>query len=269
MTTAIDLGGPRADADGGSPVGVHVAAAARSLRTVVRLPMLLISPLSMSLFFMLIYSGQLSRAGDAYLDGTTFIAFILPLILLTGAVTGAATAGELVARDVAGGYLDRLALAHGSTRPFVVGPLIAASMVVLAQAVLTILGSLLLGLRPSSFGDIVLLVAWTVAVGVGVASVGVAAAVRSGTSSTVNGVTMLFFGLSFFTGVLAPADQLAGWMRVIASVNPITYLLEAMRGTVGSAGVQAPLAAAVIVTILVVGGIAACAAALTHRSKTR
>lgn len=242
-------------------VGVYRAASGRSARTVARVPALLVSPVSMSLFFMLIYSGQLSRVGAAYLEGTTFIAFILPLILLTGAVTAAATAGELLVRDVSSGYLDRLTLAHGNVGPFVLGPLVAAAEVVGVQALLTVAGAVALGFRAGA-GAVLALVVLTVVVGVAVA-------LRFGSSAAVNGVTLLFFGLSFFTGVLAPADQLPGWMRGLAAVNPVTYLLEAMRATVGADSRHVPWFAVLILVSLGVVGVVAVVAASRYRRANR
>jgi ABC-2 type transport system permease protein len=249
-------------------VGVYRAASGRSARTVARVPALLVSPVSMSLFFMLIYSGQLSRVGAAYLEGTTFIAFILPLILLTGAVTAAATAGELLVRDVSSGYLDRLTLAHGNVGPFVLGPLVAAAGVVGVQALLTVAGAVVLGFRAGA-GAVLALVVLTVVVGVVVATIGVAVALRFGSSAAVNGVTLLFFGLSFFTGVLAPADQLPGWMRGLAAVNPVTYLLEAMRATVGADSRHVPWFAVLILVSLGVVGVVAVVAASRYRRANR
>lgn len=267
-TTATPVAAPAPD-HARRPLPVLAAASIRSVRTVGRIPALLISPLGMSLFFMLIYSGQLAGVGGSYLGQTSFITFLLPLILLTGAVTAAATAGELVVRDAAGGYLDRLGIAHGSSVPFLIGPLAATALVIIGQAALTILGAVALGYRPGGVGSVAALVALALAIGLGVALFSVAVALRFATSAAVNGVTTLFFGLSFFTGVLAPADQLSGWLRAVAQVNPMTYLLEAMRSVEGAATTHSPTLAALFFALLFVGGVVACMLSLRKRSALR
>ncbi|MGI5270429.1 hypothetical protein ACQEUU_14845 [Nonomuraea sp. CA-218870] len=94
---------------------VTLAAIGRSTRAILRSPALLIAPLAQALFFLVVYAGQLGAVGSGYLAGGSFIAFLLPLILLTGAATGAGAAGKLLLSDITSGYLDRLRLAHGSS----------------------------------------------------------------------------------------------------------------------------------------------------------
>ena len=132
-----------------------------------------------------------------------------------------------------------------------------------------ILGAVALGYRPAGVGSIAALVALALAVGLGVALFSVAVALRFATSAAVNGVTTVFFGLSFFTGVLAPADQLSGWLRAVARVNPMTYLLEAMRSVEGAATNHSPTLAALFFALLFAGGVVACMLSLRKRSALR
>ena len=105
--------------------------------------------------------------------------------------------------------------------------------------------------------------------GVAVSLSSVAVAVRTASSPTTNLVTLAIFGLSFFTGVFAPVDELAGWMRAIATVNPLTYIIDTARQLEsGSALTAAPLASAIMIT-LVVEGFSACGLALDHARRNR
>jgi ABC-2 type transport system permease protein len=259
------LNPPRARSGGGATL----TALARSLRTVGRVPALLVSPLLMSVFFLVIYSGQLGEVGASYMDGTSFGTFILPLILVTGAVTGAAAAGELLVRDLRSGYLDRLVLAHGSPAPYVVAAAATGVLVVAAQGVLTVLAGTLVGFRAESAGGVLTLLGYTVLLGLGVGLLGAAAAIRWAESSMVNLVTVAFFGLSFFTGFLAPSGRLSGWMDAVSTANPLTYVVEAMRESVTPGGSSsAPLALAVLGAVLA-AGVVACTWALHERQEKR
>lgn len=248
---------------------VTAAAVRRAVRSVLRSPALLISPVAQPLFFLLVYAGQLSTVGAGYLSGEDFVAFLLPLILLTGVATGAGAAGTLVLGDVTSGYLDRLRLAHGTAAPFLVGAVVAALVAVVVQMVLTLGGAALIGYRPQSVGGVLGMLAILLALGLGVALASAAVAIRTGSASSTNLVTLGVFGLSFFTGVLAPVSELAGWMRAVATVNPLTYVVDAARQLASGAAVSALPVALVTVATLALAGAAACALALDHARRTR
>lgn len=253
----------------GAAFSVTAAATRRSLRAVFRSPALLISPLAQSLFFLLVYSGQLSNVGSAYLGGQTFIAFLLPLILLTGVATGAGAAGTLVLADITSGYLDRLRMAHGTVTPFLTGTVIAVLAAVAVQALFTTGGAMLVGYRPADWGATLGMVAIMLVLGVAVALFSVALAIRTGSSSSTGLVTLTFFGLSFFTGVFAPVEELSGWMRAIATVNPLTSIIDAARQVESGGGLTSgPLAAALLITLIVAGFIS-CVLALAHARRNR
>lgn len=248
---------------------VTLAAIRRSTRAVLRSPALLVAPVAQSLFFLLVYSGQLSSVGSSYLAGDSFIAFLLPLILLTGVATGAGAAGTLVLADVTSGYLDRLRLAHGTTTPFLVGAVAAALVAVTVQMVVTIAGATLIGYRPQSWAGVTATILLMLVLGLGIALLSIAVAIRTASAASTNLVTLAVFGLSFFTGVFAPVDELAGWMRTIAVANPLTYVVDAARQLGGSSAPAAVPVALVVLTTLVLAGVAACALALHHARRNR
>lgn len=248
--------------------GFAASSALRSLRSIARSPGMLINPIAMSLFFMIVYSGQLSVVGPGYLGGASFAVFVVPLILLTGAFLSSAVGGELLVRDLTSGYHDRLVLAHGSPLPLLGGPVVAAMVVIAIQAGLTLVGSSLIGFRAGATG-VVALLALTVAIGLCLTPFALAAALRFGTSAAVNAIPTGFFGLSFFTGFLVPPDQLGGWMRTIASVNPLTPVLDTMRATIDPTAAAAPAVTAVTLIAIAVIGVACCAVATRMRRRHR
>ncbi|MFF5054480.1 ABC transporter permease [Micromonospora sp. NPDC000663] len=248
---------------------VTVAATRRSTRAVLRSPALLVAPVAQSLFFLLIYSGQLSTVGSGYLAGGSFISFLLPLILLTGVATGAGTAGTLVLRDVSSGYLDRLRLAHGTATPFLVGAVVAALVAVTVGMLTTIAGAVLIGYRPQSWAGVTAMIVLLLALGLGIALLSVAVAIRSASATSTNLVTLAVFGLSFFTGVFAPVDELAGWMRTVAAVNPLSHVVDTARQLEGGAVLSAAPVALVALVTLVLVGVAACVVALNHARRSR
>jgi len=253
----------------GSSLPVTLAAVRRSTRTLLRSPALLVSPVAQSLFFLLVYAGQLGTVGSTYVPGGSFIAFLLPLILLTGVATGAGAAGTLVLADLTSGYLDRLRLAHGSTGPFLTGAAVAALVGVALQTAVTLAGAVLVGYRPQGIGGLVAMATLLLALGVGIALLSIAVAVRTRSAASTGLVTLTVFGLSFFTGVFAPVAELAPWMRAVATVNPLTYVVDAARQLESGGAPTALPVAGVVLVILTLAGTAACALALNHARRTR
>lgn len=242
----------------------------RTARTLTRLPALLASPVLMSAFFLVIYSGQLGEAGGAMLPDGSYLAFILPLVLLTTALSGGMVAGQLLVRDMTSGYHDRLLLT-GAGRVRVTGAPLAATGVALAVQALVMVGiGVALGLRGVPAPHLAILVIGTAAAGVAFALLAVATAVRTRSDAAVNAVFSVLFGLSFLTSAFAPREELTGWLRAVAGANPLTYVLEALRGATGGVAPGGALVAGTAtLAVVAVVGTAACAAAFRHVETAR
>ncbi len=65
--------------------------------------------------------------------------------------------------------------------------------------------------------------------GTGFAGFTVSAALGSGSAAATQGAGFIFFPLTFLTASFVPLALLSGWLRTAAELNPITYVLEAMR----------------------------------------
>lgn len=242
----------------------------RTALTVVRVPALILSPVLMSAFFLLVYSGQLGAAGGAMLGGASYLVFIVPLVLLTTAFNGGAVAGQLLVRDMGSGYHRRLLLSRAGRGRLVVAPLVMGAVVLALQSALIVSTALLLGMREASAGQLGALIVGTTAAGVGFSLLGAAAAIRWETDAAVSSTVMVFFPLSFLTSAFAPREDLTGWMGVVATANPLTYLLEGLRsagGAVAPEGAVGP-ASITLVGLLAVGA-AACAWAFRRAEAAR
>jgi ABC-2 type transport system permease protein len=242
----------------------------RAARTLTRVPMLVASPLVLSAFFLVIYSGQLGQAGRALLPDGTYLAFVLPLVLLTTALSGGMVAGQLLVRDMTSGYHDRLLLTGAGRGRVVAAPLAATGVALTVQAVGMVAIGLVLGLRDVPAAGLGALVLGTAAAGSAFALLAVATAVRSRSDAAVNAVFSVLFSLSFLTSAFAPREELSGWLHHVAAVNPLTYVLEALRDAAGGVAPTGALSAGVLTVALVAAlGVAACAAAFRHVETAR
>jgi len=207
----------------------------RVIHNVVRTPGLLLPTLLFPLFFFVAFAGGLSQVqqvpGFEFDEGYT--AFQFCFVLLQSAAFGGVFTGFGVARDFEGGFADRLLLASPNRTGILLGYLLAAAvrwgMVATLLPVIAVAAGMQVGGGPV---DIVGL--YTLALFVNIAGFAWAAgiAMRFRTVQAGPLMQMPVFLLLFFAPVYVPLELLTGWIEAVASVNPITYLLEAARSLI-------------------------------------
>ena len=62
--------------------------------------------------------------------------------------------------------------------------------------------------------------------------IGMAIALKTGSPQAAQAGFLIVFPLLFLAPTFAPTDVFADWLKVIAQVNPVTYILEGMRALV-------------------------------------
>lgn len=204
----------------------------RNLTVIFRTPQALIPPLAISVFFLLIYESTLGEAA-AYLpglSGNSYLGFILPLSLVSSALSGSSLAAQNLVRDIESGYFDKLLLTPVSRTALLLGPIIAGGFILGIQALFVIAVGLIMGLESATgLTGLLAVVGLAILLGSGFAGFTVSAALGSGNAAVTQAASFLFFPLTFLTASFVPLELLSGWLEVAARVNPITYVLEAMR----------------------------------------
>jgi ABC-2 type transport system permease protein len=204
----------------------------RYLVTVFRTPAAVIPGLLISVFFLLVYNSTLGGASNFLpgLAGKSYLGFILPLSVVSAALSGAGVAGQAIVRDIATGYFDKLMLTPISRVALLLGSILAGAVILGLQATLVTSIGVLMGLRPETgVLGILAIIGIALLLGTGFASFTVAVGLRSGNPAATQGASFLFFPLSFLTATFVPLALLSGWIKSAAELNPITYILEAMR----------------------------------------
>jgi ABC-2 type transport system permease protein len=207
----------------------------RTLKNVVTTPSILLPSLLFPLFMFTAFAGGLSQVQD--LPGFDFengyTAFQFVFVLLQSAAFGGVFTGFGLARDFEGGFARRLMLASPRRSGIVLGYAIAAFLRWVIVAVLITIVALLVGMDVSgSPADLVGLysLAFLVNVCGFMWSAGIAMRFRTLQAGPL--MQMPVFLLLFFAPVYVPLDLLSGAMHGIATVNPITYVLEAGRSLI-------------------------------------
>ena len=203
----------------------------RNLLTIFRTPEALIPPIAISVFFLVIYKSTLGKASGFIPNiGGSYLGFILPLSIVSASLSGAGIAAQNLVRDIESGYFDKILLAPVSRSALLLGPILAGAVILGLQASIVVLVGLLMGLSPVT-GPMGLLavIGLAILLGTGFSGFTVSAALGSGNAAATQGAGFIFFPLTFLAPTFVPLDLLDGWLKTAAQINPITYVLEAMR----------------------------------------
>jgi ABC-2 type transport system permease protein len=220
----------------GSSLLTQVSAIAlRSTLRTARQPAVLVSAILFPMMFFSVNAYGLDAAtsipgfpADSYLD----FAFAFPLV--QASLFGSITAGADLARDIESGFFDRLSLTPMRPVALLAGMLAGVVALGLVQGVVFLAIGLLMGVEVSSgFLGMVVLVLLTVLVALGFGGVGAILALRTGSVEAVESAFPLFFVVIFLSSINLPRDLIeAGWFRFIATINPVSYLVEGLRSLV-------------------------------------
>jgi len=158
-----------------------------------------------------------------------YLSFIVPVSMLQGAgFTGAAT-GVNLARDIEQGWFDRLMASPAPRWAILAGMAISASARALIPAALVLIVALALG---ASFPGVAgLLIAAVLVMGMAAVAAfwGMMLALRYRSQAAAPLMQSGMFLLVLLTPAYAPIDLLQGWLHKIASINPVTKVLDAIR----------------------------------------
>jgi len=212
---------------------VAYAVAWRSIRVFAGNPQFIVPALAFPLFFFTAFAGGLSAIGNApgfdFPSGYTAFQFVF--VLLQSAAFGGVFTGFGIAREFESGFARRYLLAARDRRGIVLGYALAAlARALLTWTVLTVV-ALIAGMQVG--GDGVELVGlFGLAVLVNLTATMWAAGVAMRVRSIQGGPLMQFpvFLILFLAPVYMPLNLLSGWIHAVASVNPVTALLESGRG---------------------------------------
>jgi ABC-2 type transport system permease protein len=203
----------------------------RSLRNALRNPAAVVPNIAISVFFLFVYNAGLSSVASLPGFSGSYLGFILPVSVVTAAIGGAGYAGQALIRDIESGYFVKLLLTPTRRLALVWGPMFAGAAVLVVQVFLIILLGLVLGLR-SATGVLGLVGVLFYAFLWGMAFAGYSAfvALRTRNAAAAQAGTFAFFPLIFLSTTFVPRELIsAGWLKVAATINPTTYVFEAMR----------------------------------------
>ncbi|UJA21758.1 ABC transporter permease [Thermoleophilia bacterium SCSIO 60948] len=240
---------------GASIWSVTRAVAWRSTHNYFTNPALLLPSLVFPLFFFAAFAGGLSAVADVpgftFPDGYTAFQFVF--VLLQSSAFAGVFAGFGIARDFEVGFARRLMLAARRREGVVLGYALAAIIRAAFTMVVITAVALLVGMQVGGDG-VELAGLYGLALLINLVAIlwasGVAMRVRSLQGGPL--IQMPVFLLLFLAPVYVPLSLLSGWVHAVATVNPVTLLLDTGRDLISGTPVAAGLAFAALVGLAAV-----------------
>jgi ABC-2 type transport system permease protein len=215
-----------------------LAMAYRNLLLIRRTPQQLfdvtIQPILFTLLFVFLFGGAISGSVSGYLP------IIIPGILAQTALTASQATGVQLREDMDKGVFYRFKSMPIARIAPLTGPLLADVVRYAIATTLTFAMGYLLGFRWASLdgavlgGVLVVFSSWCIS------WIFALLGTVLKTAQAVQGIsTAILFPLSFLSGAFVPTSTLPSWLQDFVNVNPLTYIVSAVRqlfnqGTIGN-----------------------------------
>lgn len=210
------------------PLTDSLTMAGRSLRLTRRqidaLLMSLMLPIMLMLVFVYLFGGAIQT-------GTKYVTYVVPGVLLLCAGFGSATTAVSVCNDLTGGIIDRFRSMNISGTAVLSGHVAASAVRNLASTVVVFGVAFLIGFRPHAGA-----LQWPAAIGVllvfvlAISWLAAAFGVLAKTPEAAGGFSFFVMFLPYASSAFVPIDTMPSWLHGFARNQPVTPVIETVRG---------------------------------------
>jgi ABC-2 type transport system permease protein len=229
----------------------------RSLRLSMRNLEALLTSLMLPILLMLLF---VYLFGGAIQTGTEYVTYVVPGVLLLCAGFGAASTAVSVSQDLKGGIIDRFRSMDIGGVPILAGHVAASVVRNIISTALVLAIAFLIGFRPSAgpaewlaAGGVLLL--FILAISWLSAAVGVLA--RS--PEAAGGFAFFMVFLPYPSSAFVPVDTMPTWIHGFANNQPVTPVIETLRGLL----LEGPVGSSPWLALAWCGGIMVASVALS------
>jgi ABC-2 type transport system permease protein len=220
----------------------------------------LLHPIVLLLLFSQVFQAVGGLPGVAGYDG--YVNFLVPASLVTIALTTAMGSGAGLLSELYSGFTGRLRTLPISLFAVLVARTIADAARLAVQLIVTVVASVaLLGFRPAGgLLGVSLAVLLTLLVGWCLSWVFVAITSMVRKVETLQAVSfVVMFPLMFSSSAYMPVEAMPVWMKVLSTINPVTYAVDATRALALARPSGSSLLAAIGISFVaaIVGALAA------------
>ncbi len=222
--TAITLAPARARRVGGDALTMI----GRSLRVVSRDPdsiiMGIVLPVMLMVLFVHVFGGAMNVGGD-------YLSYVTPGIILLCAGFGAANTAITVEQDMSGGFMERFRSMPVASTTLLTGHVVASVVKNLVTTAVVFGVAYVMGFRADAgplewLGAVGTIVLYVLAITWVATFVGVL--VRS--PDAASGFTFFMLFLPYVSSAFVPVDTMPGWLQGFAEHQPVTPVIETIRG---------------------------------------
>ncbi len=232
----------------------------RALRESMRQPAIELTNIFIPMFFFAVTVGAIGSIASRAFGVTNFVGFQMPVAVLQAVAGTAGNAGLGTVQDIERGYFDKLMLTPAPRVSLVLGRVAADSVRAMLLTALILIAGLAAGsgMQAGVAGVIVVLMLAGL-FGMAYSGIGMAIALRTGSAQAAQAGFLIFFPLLFLSPAFAPKEIFADWLEFLATINPVTYILQGMRHLILEGWDWRSLAEALAAIV----GIGACTLSLT------
>lgn len=261
---------PAAERGHGSTLATQVASLVkRAVLRTVRQPAMIVPSLVFPLFLFAVNSAGLNAATEIPgFPTNSYLTFAIAVPFIQGALFSTMNSGQALAEDIENGFFNRLALTPMRGSALIAGQLGGLVVIGLFQATVYLLVGLAAGAHfEAGLAGVPVLLALSVLISIGFGGIGMFMAIRTGSGESVQGMFPLLFVFLFFSSISLPRNLIQeDWFRTVATINPVSYLIEGVRSlfVIGWDGEALALAFGIAIA-LIIGSISIASLALRER----
>jgi ABC-2 type transport system permease protein len=195
-----------------------------SARNIDALITSLMLPVMLMLVFVYLFGGAIETGGE-------YVTYVVPGVILLCAGFGSATTAVTVSQDLTGGIIDRFRSMDVGGPSILAGHVAASALRNAASTVLVFGVAFLIGFRPHAgaldwLAAVGVLIAFVLAISWFAAAIGLIAK----SPEAANGFTFVIMFLPYASSAFVPVDTMPSWIQGFAQHQPITPVIETLRG---------------------------------------
>lgn len=206
----------------------------RNTKQIWRPLLALLPSLFIPIFFFLVNSASLHAFAKAPgFPDVSYRDFIAPVALFTAVFFSSGNAGIELVQDITSGYFKKLIIMPINRLAIVLGKLTEMAIQALMQGTIVLLMLLAIGVQfKTGFLGILVIFLILVLFAMAWSCVGMIAALRTQNARLVQSLFILVFPFLYLTTSQAPMELLPPSFRLVATYNPVTYIIEGVRALV-------------------------------------
>ena len=204
----------------------------RNLTKLFRNPILFGTVLIEPLILFLVFS-QVFQKFSAFLPDSSggYLAYLLPGIVIMGAMVSSPQSGVSLANDLNSGFLSKMLVTPAARPAILLGRLLTDVLVVVAQSVITIVVAIAMGVTIATGLPGVFLILLTVAFfELALSGIFLAVGMKTRKTETLSALSgFLYLPMIFLSSAMFPVSFLPSWAQTVSKYNPVTYVSDVTR----------------------------------------